>query len=374
MERGSQTEYDGTRVSRSTRLGLLTLALLVSFIVAFATDERGPNWFIHTALPDVRTLGLFPVLPMVWCLIVTLELMRRRSRRPLAVVIAMAFRNRWRLLLMAPLFLVIAIFSEAFSALKQEIPSFQPFYLDPLLMHIDRAIFGTDPWRITHAFIGPFGTFLIDRLYVAFFPITTVLVFWVILTNDHRFQVRALLTAVLIMVVIGFAMATLMSSSGPVFYHRDYGSAHFDELTARLAAINRRYPLDAVAIAAWLSSHPATLGGGISAMPSIHVAIAWFGYVVLRHRFGWRHWLTWTALAYSLVIWVGSIHLAWHYFSDGLVSIVAVSILWWLVGKYLEALESVPALPRLESWRGRQTPNSLVANARRPPNALVDGR
>jgi len=74
-------------------------------------------------------------------------------------------------------------------------------------------------------------------------------------------------------------------------------------------------------------------------MPSIHVGIAWLAYVLVRHRFGSRNGLAWIALGFALTIWFASVHLGWHYFTDGLVSIVAVSLLWWLTGRYLDVLE-----------------------------------
>lgn len=324
---------------RSVQLGFLSLFAFVMLVVACATYERGSDWLIHSALPDWQTLVLFPLLAMGWCLILTAELMHRKSPRPVAVVKAMVRRNRWQLLLMAPLFLIVTFDTQAFTALKPLIPSIRPFYLDPYLIGADRALFGTDPWRVTHALIGPFGTMVIDRLYVAWFSITTAVIYWVILSNDHRFQIRALLTAVMVTFLLGFVMATLLSSSGPVFYRLDYGDGYFDDLTGRLAAINRRYPLQAVQIAEWLRANPRSVGAGISAMPSIHVAVAWYAYILIRHRFGWRHWLPCTALAYFAAIWFGSVHLGWHYFSDGIVAVLAVSILWWIVGGYLSALD-----------------------------------
>ena len=36
---------------------------------------------------------------------------------------------------------------------------------------------------------------------------------------------------------------------------------------------------------------------------------------------------------YVALIWIGSVHLGWHYFSDGLVSLVIIATVWWLVGR-----------------------------------------
>lgn len=182
------------------RVGYFTLVAVVVSVVILAVNLRadGHDWLVNDALPDWQTIGLFPLLALAWCGIVTFELMRRRSKRPFAVLKAMFKRSHMRLLSFAPLYFLIAINTKAFSALKPLIPSIRPFYLDPLLIEIDRAIFGTDPWRITHSLVGAFGTLLIDRLYIAFFPITAAMIYWIILNHDHRFRLRALLTSILI--------------------------------------------------------------------------------------------------------------------------------------------------------------------------------
>ena len=43
--------------------------------------------------------------------------------------------------------------------------------------------------------------------------------------------------------------------------------------------------------------------------------------------------------AYALVIWIGSIHLGWHYAVDGLVSIALTIVIWKLMGKLADRLE-----------------------------------
>lgn len=325
----------------SLRLGFVILFALVSSIVLLAASCRQDSlgWLLDDALPDWRMIALYPLLALAWSGKITLELLRRRSRRPLPVVRAMLRRNRFNVATMPVLFVLVIVNTQAFSALKQMIPSFIPFYLDPPLIDLDHAIFGTDPWRLTHGLVGPFGTMLLDKLYVAFFPITTGVIYWIILTNDRRFQLRALLTSVLISFLVGFVIATLLSSSGPVFYHLHYGESRFDALTDRLAMIDQRYPLEAVAIAKWLKTSPPTLGGGISAMPSVHVGIAWFTYLLFRHRFGKNSWVTWAGLIYFALVWFASVHLAWHYFTDGLLSLVVVSGIWWLAGLFVEKVE-----------------------------------
>jgi hypothetical protein len=73
-------------------------------------------------------------------------------------------------------------------------------------------------------------------------------------------------------------------------------------------------------------------GGGISAMPSLHVAMA-----VLYAAVGWRvSRLAGILLsAYVLVVRVGAVHLGWHYAVDGYVSVALAVLIWngagWLL-------------------------------------------
>jgi hypothetical protein len=71
---------------------------------------------------------------------------------------------------------------------------------------------------------------------------------------------------------------------------------------------------------------------GIAAMPSVHVALpvlyalaAWKLHRRLGILFG----------AYALLIFLGSVHLGWHYAVDGYVTLLIVPMVWWLSGKAL---------------------------------------
>ena len=70
--------------------------------------------------------------------------------------------------------------------------------------------------------------------------------------------------------------------------------------------------------------------GGISAMPSIHVAMA-VVFALLGMRV--NCWLGIVLIAYAVIIQIGSVILGWHYAIDGYVSIILTILLWKLVGK-----------------------------------------
>ena len=58
-------------------------------------------------------------------------------------------------------------------------------------------------------------------------------------------------------------------------------------------------------------------------MPSMHVALTLWAALVLRKTF--LAPLTW---AYVPIIWIGSVVLGWHYFTDGLVGMIGIVLIW----------------------------------------------
>lgn len=81
--------------------------------------------------------------------------------------------------------------------------------------------------------------------------------------------------------------------------------------------------------AMWVSfatGHPSRVAG-MSAMPSLHVTISFWIWLVAR-RFALR--LAPIALAYMIFIWLASVQLGWHYASDGLAGLLGMAAVWWL--------------------------------------------
>ena len=76
-------------------------------------------------------------------------------------------------------------------------------------------------------------------------------------------------------------------------------------------------------------------------MPSVHVATTLLFALSARSSYPRIAALL---FVYTGVIWVGSVHLAWHYAVDGLLSILLVVPLWrfttWLVDRLLEIQRS----------------------------------
>jgi membrane-associated phospholipid phosphatase len=141
----------------------------------------------------------------------------------------------------------------------------------------------------------------------------------------------------LVWVVCGNALAGLFLSAGPAFY----GAVTGDEgrFAAQLAflAHGAQSTNSAVTYQTYLwSLHQygtAGFGSGISAFPSVHVAVA-----ALNALFLWSHSsrLGLIAFAYIAVIVASSVYLAWHYAIDGYASIAIIAVIYF-GAKYAEA-------------------------------------
>jgi membrane-associated phospholipid phosphatase len=134
------------------------------------------------------------------------------------------------------------------------------------------------------------------------------------------------------LIVIGTIFATLFSSVGPIYYDEFYHDDKFVPMVRQLQKID--LDGDVLHYANYLLRHfkngTAALGSGISAMPSVHVAVAVLNayfYSSVNRKLGAFMW------AFAALIMFGSVYTGWHYAVDGYVSIIVVSLVWFAVKK-----------------------------------------
>src|SRR5690606_20782446 len=128
----------------------------------------------------------------------------------------------------------------------------------------------------------------------------------------------------LTMCIVGTVLALAMASVGPIYYDQFLGGNRFHGLSVALDGVEYSYIVRDYAqylLAIYEAGTP-DLGGGISAMPSVHV-----GIVVLNAFFlsSLRWWLGIIGWAFAAMILYGSVYTGWHYAADGYVSIIIVS-------------------------------------------------
>lgn len=196
---------------------------------------------------------------------------------------------------------IVGVFLYSITGLKSMIVAVIPFWADAPLEAFDRGI-GIHHAAIASA-ISP-ALPAIGLYYGLWHAVNLGGIIWVIHWRDPakgRFILGYMLTW-----AIGMAAAYLFSSAGPLFTGSYPMALAPDSVRVAASYLWSNYRMGG-----------ALIGGGISAFPSLHVAIAtWFG-LVLANR-GWPR----TGIAYALSIWICSVLLGWHYMLDGLAGIV----------------------------------------------------
>lgn len=233
-----------------------------------------------------------------------------------------------------PLLLTPVIFV-AFSALKMLMPRFVPFWLDDSFAAMDRLLFfGWQPWELTHfLFESVQATFFIDKIYTFWVLLLSIAIVTVALFAPRQVRARFFLSFALAWLLLGVGGAWLGASAGPC-YSELVGAAsapEFRGLIDRLAFMSIASE-GAINAPSWQqvlwrahSSETYAFGMGISAMPSLHNAIATL-YALAAFRIG--RLLGWFMTVYALLIFVGSVHLGWHYAVDGPIGAIAMVLIW----------------------------------------------
>lgn len=227
----------------------------------------------------------------------------------------------------------LPLFMSVFSSLKRMIPYANPYGWDADFAEWDRALhFGTHPWEWLHPLLGePVITSAVNAAYHAWFFALFFCFIWQCLSRrDPLLRMRFLLSFLLCWMVLGSVLATAFASGGPVYYGRLTGlDDPYAPLFAYLYDAAQHVPIWALDVQErlWATyvDRGTELGHGISAMPSLHVAVA-----VLMACLGWSlaRWAGWALAAFAVVIQIGSVHLGWHYAIDGYVSTVCVLLIW----------------------------------------------
>lgn len=232
--------------------------------------------------------------------------------------------------------LAVAVVINLFGIWKIEIAAIHPFAWDVRLSELDRAIHGGRlPWQWLQPMLGaPQVSAAIEALYYAWLPLMVVVCAWQAWSPRRELRLRFFIAFFLTLVLLGDVAAAVFSSAGPCYYAQVAGTPDpYASLFAYHAHVASLVPFGTPAIQADLWRRhlaPATAPfTGVSAFPSIHVAVA-----VLYTLLGWsvRRPLGILFGAYALAVVVGSVHLGWHYAVDGYASIVGVAVIWWLSG------------------------------------------
>ena len=293
-------------------------------------------------------VAMLAVAFIIW--IVHLSLVRKISiqTREAWRLVGTEFLSRERILLALPILAIWPVLARAFSLVKALIPAIHPYSLDPTLHQLDRMIhFGHDPWTLLQPILGySVVTWAIDFLYALWlFVMYFAILLQITSTRDRRLRAQFLIVSVLAWTLLGGIGATLLSSAGPCYYALVVGTpdpyaaqmVYLHETVQGAVIFGKEINLIALTVQDMLwdfyKEGDFGFGRGISAAPSMHVASTWM-IARMAQCYGRRAAIA--GWSFFGIIFIGSIHLGWHYAVDGYISIIAIWSLWRLTGWWLD--------------------------------------
>jgi len=240
-----------------------------------------------------------------------------------------------RLLSALLLFASLSIFLGVFSSVKSMLPDLVPFYGDPFVANLDRWLHGQDVWRYTSAIVPPRMTLVLEGLYLAGWGLMLTASILAVLAMPKLRAVRAqfLWSFLLVWPVLGNVVAVSVMTAGPVYYDLVACDLRF---AALLDYVLKNSLMQQEIQALLWTSHThgqAGLGTGISAFPSLHVAVATLFVLLAWHV---NRWAKWASIVFAVTTLFTSVHLGWHYAIDGYFSIAATYVIWLMAGKILK--------------------------------------
>ena len=282
-----------------------------------------------------------------------------RPERPLKVLL----QDIWRLStcperssLGWPSIVLLLSLMTILGTFKSAVPSFGGFTWDATFAEWDRILhFGRHPWEWLQPVLGyPPITFAINLVY-NFWMLSMWMVFcaWAFMTRSSIERTRFLLAFMLVWSIGGSLLAILLASAGPCFYSRiGLSPVPYAGLMAYFQSANEVLPiwaLDAQNIL-WQGFNGTTVLDGITAMPSMHNASALLFFLASRQLGNWPRRLLG---AQVVIVYLGSIHLGWHYAIDAYVA-WAVTLACWFVSK---------PLAEMWEWHHPATSHNAMAEA-----------
>jgi PAP2 superfamily len=262
-----------------------------------------------------------------------------------------------RLVVALPFLFMVSLFLPAFSLAKSNVGQFFAYDWDQAFVAMDIAIHGTDAWRFVHPLIGYAPvTYAINMAYqIWIFLLYIAVPFLWIIRMPKSLRKQFGLSYILCWILIGALFANIFASVGPCFLEPMTGDNHFRPLLEYLSKTDRQFPLLALDVQQklleWRAKDNGNLGGGISAMPSMHVSIALLVFLGMR-RIG--RVFGWVFGTFFVVILLGSVHTGYHYAVDGYASIILTLLIWLGVGR----LSTVNASPSQNKVQYQPMPTS----------------
>ncbi|QEX20401.1 hypothetical protein FRZ61_03180 [Hypericibacter adhaerens] len=331
-------ELPGSLRRSAPILSLIAVYFTIGMIVADIADIGGiTSVFLYVPLYVVLVPNM--TVYLLICNVIRV-IAAERPKRPL-VRLKQEFwavlATPQRLASALPILLFLPLFGSTFTMVKSTIPTLNPYGWDQTFEQWDRWLLGgAAPWELLHPLLGhPWITAAISWVYNLWFPMLAFMMTWQAFAQGNpRLRAQYFYATFLTWILLGNIAAIFLSSVGPCYFGRVVGGVDpYGPLMAYLREADQHMTVMSLwaqdMLWAAYQQNAATLGSGISAMPSLHVAMALIFVLV-----GWRssRLLGLFFAGFFLVIAIGSIHLGWHYAVDGLAAILGVLAIWFASG------------------------------------------
>ena len=280
--------------------GLIVLAILIKFIrmILFEKPDN-PSWELVHWISNTIT----------------------RENRPL---------NLLHMLISVSLLLV------GFAVLKGAIAVLNPFSWDPTFVEWERWLhFGKLPHEWLSFIVNNHVAVVILNFFYNmwyFIMLATVLAAGIYVSRE-TYHIQYLISFMMVGLFGGFFVALIFSSAGPCFYERAGFGTEYVPLLQALNEASKFMPVWALQTQDLLwDGYIGKQSGsvGIAAFPSLHVANA---LLIALYCSKINRLLAIAAWIFAVLIFLGSIVLAWHYALDSYAGIVLALLAWKLAGK-----------------------------------------
>jgi hypothetical protein len=194
---------------------------------------------------------------------------------------------------------VLVAFAVSFSLINWTKAMIPAFTADAMLADLDARLFGTDPWRL---FDIPALRWTMAKSYAFWFPVIYGFMVWAAFSRK-TLAILSMFTIAAIDTVAHFALP----SAGPIFWSRLGMGDRFADLENGPST----YTFFSDLLWHHYESGTVAAGTGISAMPSMHVALsAWLVLSFPKVRL--------LTVPFLMIVFAASVASGWHYFTDGL--------------------------------------------------------
>lgn len=243
----------------------------------------------------------------------------------------------------------------SFCFFKISIPYINFYSWDNVFINLDwLLLFKHHAWEVVKSIVPNFEMIEIyNVIYLSWIPITSSILFWQQISVNRSVRIQYLTSLLATWLILGCWCAVLFSSVGPCFYQSFYDgtppaiisliSTHVEPLgdnLGLLTAVAKKFLLNNYL------NNEFTLGYGISAFPSLHIATTVINALVITKRARRLAPVVWS---YVFLIMLSCIYLGFHYLVDCIFGMLGAFLIWHLTAKLY-------ASSWYENWQRRMAP------------------